>query len=160
MATSKQVKTTEDLSFELAKPFDKSEIKWRPARMLKDGTTAIVLAYVDVRTVQDRLNTVMGIDGWQCKHISYGTKTICHLGLKFNNEWVWRSDGAGDTNFEADKGAISDSLKRAAVQFGVGRHLYDLPSVFVKTAKDKYGQAQINPDDCWNQVRRKQSDIS
>ena len=160
MATSKQVKTTEDLSFELAKPFDKSEIKWRPARMLNDGTTAIVLAYVDVRTVQDRLNTVMGIDGWQCKHISYGPKTICHLGLKFNNEWIWRSDGAGDTNFEADKGAISDSLKRAAVHFGVGRHLYDLPSVFVKTAKDKYGQAQINPDDCWNQVRRKQSDIS
>ena len=37
MAKDKQIKTTEDLSFELAKPFDKSEIKWRPARMLKDG---------------------------------------------------------------------------------------------------------------------------
>ena len=160
MAKDKQVKTTDDLAFELSKPFVKNEIKWRPQRQTKDGTSALVLAYVDVRTVQDRLNTVMGIDGWQCKHISYGPKTICHLGLKFNNEWVWRSDGAGDTNFEADKGAISDSLKRAAVQFGVGRHLYDLPSVFVKTAKDKYGQAQINPDDCWNQVRRKQSDIS
>jgi hypothetical protein len=102
----------------------------------------------------------MGIDGWQCKHISYGAKTICHLGLKFNGEWIWRSDGAGDTNFEADKGAISDSLKRAAVHFGVGRHLYDLPSVFVKVQKDQRGQIKINQDDCWEAVRRKQSDFS
>jgi len=53
-------------------------------------------------------------------------------GLKLDGEWIWRSDGAGDTQFEADKGAISDALKRASVSFGVGRHLYDLPSIWVK----------------------------
>ena len=79
-----------------------------------------------VRQVQDRLTEVMGTD-WQCKHEVFGGKTICHLGLKLDGNWIWRSDGAGDTQFEADKGAISDSLKRSAVAFGVGRHLYDLP---------------------------------
>ena len=160
MAKDKQVKTSEDLAFELSKQFSKDQIQWRVQRQTRDGTSALVLAYVDARTVQDRLNEVMGIDGWQCKHISYGAKTICHLGLKFNNEWIWRSDGAGDTNFEADKGAISDSLKRAAVHFGVGRHLYDLPSVFVIVQKDQRGQIKINQDDCWEAVRRKQSDFS
>ena len=160
MAKDKQVKTSEDLAFELSKQFSKDQIQWRVQRQTRDGTSALVLAYVDARTVQDRLNEVMGIDGWQCKHISYGANTICHLGLKFNNEWIWRSDGAGDTNFEADKGAISDSLKRAAVHFGVGRHLYDLPSVFVKVQKDQRGQIKINQDDCWEAVRRKQSDFS
>ena len=160
MAKDKQVKTSEDLASELSKQFGKDQIQWRVQRQTRDGTSALVLAYVDARTVQDRLNEVMGIDGWQCKHISYGAKTICHLGLKFNNEWIWRSDGAGDTNFEADKGAISDSLKRAAVHFGVGRHLYDLPSVFVKVQKDQRGQIKINQDDCWEAVRRKQSDFS
>ena len=160
MAKDKQIKSSEDLAFELSKQFSKDQIQWRVQRQTRDGTSALVLAYVDARTVQDRLNEVMGIDGWQCKHISYGAKTICHLGLKFNNEWIWRSDGAGDTNFEADKGAISDSLKRAAVHFGVGRHLYDLPIVFVKVQKDQRGQIKINQDDCWEAVRRKQSDFS
>ena len=160
MAKDKQVKTSEDLAFELSKQFGKDQIQWRVQRQTRDGTSAKVLAYVDARAVQDRLNEVMGIDGWQCKHISYGAKTNCHLGLKFNGEWIWRSDGAGDTNFEADKGAISDSLKRAAVHFGVGRHLYDLPSVFVKVQKDQRGQIKINQDDCWEAVRRKQSDFS
>ena len=41
--------------------------------------------------------------------------------------------------FEADKGAISDSLKRAAVSFGIGRHLYDLPSIWVKCQSKESG---------------------
>ena len=62
MAKDKQIKTPEDLSFELAKPFEKTEIQWRVQRQTKDGSSALVLAYVDARTVQDRLNSVMGID--------------------------------------------------------------------------------------------------
>ena len=124
----------------------------------------MVLAYVNVRTVQDRLNEVMGCD-WQCKHINYGVKTICHLGLKLDGEWVWRSDGAGDTQFEADKGGISDALKRASVAFGVGRHLYDLGNVFIKPTdfkKNKKGEYTKIPDPqkCWERVRQKNSDFS
>ena len=159
MAKDKQVKTSEDLAFELSKQFSKDQIQWRVQRQTRDGTSAKVLAYVDARTVQDRLNEVMGIDGWQCKHISYGAKTICHLGLKFNGEWIWRSDGAGDTNFEADKGAISDSLKRAAVHFGIGRYLYDFPEVWARVI-DKGGYKVPDINHCWEVYRSKKSIIS
>jgi len=46
-------------------------------------------------------------------------------------EWIWKADGAGDTDVEAEKGAISDAFKRAAVKWGVGRYLYDLDSPWV-----------------------------
>ena len=158
MAKSEKVKTTEDLMFELAKPFPRKSIEWRVQRTTKDGTAGLALAYVNARTVQDRLNEVMG-SNWQSKHINYGPKTICHLGLKLNDEWKWRSDGAGDTQFEADKGAISDALKRAAVSFGVGRHLYDLPSIWVK-CETKNGRFSRFTQDPWQVVQSKQSDFS
>lgn len=158
MAKSQKVKTTEDLMFELAKPFPRESIEWRVQRTTKDGTAGLALAYVNARTVQDRLNVVMG-SNWQCKHINYGPKTICHLGLKFDEEWIWRSDGAGDTNYEADKGAMSDSFKRSAVMWGIGRHLYDLPSVWVK-CETKNGRFSRFTQDPWQVVQSKQSDFS
>ena len=111
MAKSQKVKTTEDLMFELAKPFPREVIEWRVQRLTKDGSAGLALAYVNSRTVQIRLDIVMGAN-WQTKHINYGPKTVCHLGLKLDDEWKWRSDGAGDTNVEAEKGAMSDSFKR------------------------------------------------
>ena len=156
--SNEKVKTTEDIMFELAKPLPREEIQWRVQRLTKDGTSGLALAYVNVRTVQDRLNIVMGAN-WQTKHINYGVKTICHLGLKLDGDWIWRSDGAGDTQFEADKGAISDALKRAAVSFGVGRHLYDLPSIWVK-CETKNGRFVKFTEDPWEGVRRKTSDFS
>ena len=161
--SNEKVKTTEDIMFELAKPFPREEIQWRVQRLTKDGTSGLALAYINVRTVQDRLNTVMGAN-CQNKNINYGVKTICHLGLKLDGEWVWRSDGAGDTQFEADKGGISDALKRASVAFGVGRHLYDLGNVFIKPTdfkQNKKGEYTKIPDPqkCWERVRQKNSDF-
>ncbi len=57
-------------------------------------------------------------------------------------EWITKWDGADDTNFEKTKGGISDSQKRAAYQWGVGRYLYDLPSQTVPV-DTKYGQSYI-----------------
>jgi hypothetical protein len=48
---------------------------------------------------------------------------------------VWKSDGAGDSDVEAEKGAVSDAFKRAAVKWGVGRYLYDLDSPWVALEK-------------------------
>jgi hypothetical protein len=46
-------------------------------------------------------------------------------------EWIWKYDGADDTEFQATKGGLSDAFKRAAVKWGVGRYLYHLPAVWV-----------------------------
>jgi len=157
MAKSKQLSGL-DKMFELSKPFDKKDIQWRVQRLTKDGTAGLALAYINVRQVQDRLNEVMGTD-WQTKHEVFGAKTICSLGLKLDGEWIWRSDGAGDTTYEADKGAISDSLKRAAVSFGIGRHLYDLPSVWIK-CETYNGKFKRWTEDPWDKVRQSNSDFS
>tara|TARA_R110002126_G_scaffold266458_1_gene409660 strand:+ start:651 stop:1136 length:486 start_codon:yes stop_codon:yes gene_type:complete len=161
MAKSKQLSGL-DKMFELSKSFDKKDIQWRVQRLTKDGTAGLALAYINVRQVQDRLNEVMGTD-WQTKHEVFGAKTICSLGLKLDGDWIWRSDGAGDTQFEADKGAISDSLKRAAVSFGIGRHLYDLPSIWVKCQSKQVGSKyyfQRFTEDPWDKVRQSNSDFS
>src|SRR3546814_14134583 len=45
---------------------------------------------------------------------------------------LFRSDGAGDTAVEVEKGAISDAFKRCAVKWGVGRYRYDIDAVWAE----------------------------
>jgi hypothetical protein len=77
-----------------------------------------------------RLDEVLGLD-WQCRYSHAENKTICEIGICVDNCWIWRAGGAGDTDVEAEKGAISDAFKRAAVLFGVGRYLYNLTNTWV-----------------------------
>lgn len=51
--------------------------------------------------------------------------------MKFGDEWITKWDGADDSNQEATKGGLSDSMKRAAYQWGIGRYLYKLPQNWV-----------------------------
>lgn len=147
MEKNKQ-KTLEEISFAFSKEFPRETIKWRVGRKGDPGT-AYALAYITSRDVMNRLDEVVGMENWQSKHIAYGPKTICHIGIKINGEWVWKSDGAGDSNFEPEKGGISDSLKRAAVQWGVGRYLYDFPKIWAKTYTSN-GQVNIDTQDAWH----------
>lgn len=109
----------------LKEPFPQSKISWRGQTMNREGTKALALAYIDSRDVQERLDEVCGVGGWQCEYPHANGKTICSIGIKCNNEWVWKADGAGDTDVEAEKGAISDAFKRAGVKWGIGRYLYN-----------------------------------
>ena len=135
----------DQILFDLAKHFPTSEVSWRTQRVFQ--------------SYKDRLTEVMG-PNWQCKHIVYGSKTICHLGLKLDGEWIWRSDGAGDTNFEADKGALSDSLKRAGVAWGIGRYLYDLKNTYVPCEVSDNGKFKKFSVDPWEIVRKNQSEFN
>ena len=149
--------------FDLSKHFPTSEVSWRTQRVFQSYKDkkwyALALAYLSVRQVQDRLTEVMG-HNWQCKHTVYGSKTVCSLGLKLDGEWIWRSDGAGDTNFEADKGALSDSLKRAGVAWGIGRYLYDLKNTYVPCEVSDNGKFKKFSVDPWEIVRKNQSEFN
>lgn len=116
----------------LAAPFNPDEVSWRIGSMKKDKTAGMALAYIDARVVMDRLDTVCGPDGWQCRYSHTATKTVCDIAIKCGEEWLWKADGAGDSDIEAEKGALSDAFKRAAVRWGVGRYLYELPSPWVE----------------------------
>jgi hypothetical protein len=124
--------TAQDLLDALSMPFMTEYIEWRIGSMNTEKTRGLPLAYIDARAVMDRLDSACGVDGWQCRYQVNGTKTICELGVKMpTGEWLWKADGAGDTDFEAEKGALSDAFKRAAVRFGIGRYLYDLKSGWI-----------------------------
>jgi len=123
-----------DIFEQLASPFDPSEVDWRVGSVTKKDTPnpeGMALAYIDARTVMDRLDTVCGPAGWQNRYVMEGSKTVCEIGIKCGDEWVWKSDGAGDSDVEAEKGALSDAFKRAAVRWGIGRYLYNLKSPWV-----------------------------
>lgn len=113
----------------LKRPFMASQISWRVGAVTpkQNPTKGVALAYIDARDVMRRLDDVFGLF-WQARYSHADRKTICEIGAKIDGEWIWRSGGAGDTDIEAEKGAISDAFKRAAVLWGVGRYLYELPN--------------------------------
>lgn len=116
---------------DLARPFDPAKVSWRVGSTTGDKTRGMALAYVDARDVQDRLNEVCGVENWQCRYIGFGSVMVCEIGIRIGTEWVWKADGAGATDVEAEKGQLSDAFKRAAVKWGVARYLYDLESPWV-----------------------------
>lgn len=134
----------------LAEPFSPSEVRFRPS-----GYDAI-LAYLDARTVAERLNQVVGAENWHdeyvpiaikevstrpidengnvvtkpLKEVTYSQEAYTHYyeGIQCNLTvlGVTKSDVGTPSMAEQLKGATSDALKRAAVKFGVGAYLYDL----------------------------------
>lgn len=112
----------------LAAPFPPDAIHWRAQTMSGDGNSAMALAYIDARDVMRRLDQVCGPENWQDSYTeTVKGRLICTLQIRIGGEWISKSDGAGDTDVEGDKGAISDALKRTAVKWGIGRYLYDMP---------------------------------
>jgi hypothetical protein len=116
----------------LTAPFSDSEIDWRIGATTKDKDKAIGLAYIDARTVMERLDAVCGPGNWKNEHPHANGKTSCRISIKIDGEWVYKENGAGDSAVEAEKGAFSDSFKRAAVLWGIGRYLYDMPNEWVE----------------------------
>lgn len=124
-----------DISHELAllsSPFPQEDVHWRAHTLTKKGDKALALAFIDARDVMDRFDQILGPQNWQDEYVeSAKGRIICTIKIKVDGEWVSKSDGAGDTAVEGEKGGISDAFKRAAVKWGVGRYLYSLGSTWV-----------------------------
>lgn len=118
----------------LAAPFPPEEVSWRLGSVSKEKMRGMALAYIDARVVMDRFDAVCDPDGWQCRYSHANAKTVCDIGVWCSRQmqWVWKADGAGDTDVEQEKGALSDAFKRAAVRWGVGRYLYTLDAPWVE----------------------------
>lgn len=109
-----------EIMMKLRAPFAPSQLSWRVGQTNKDKTKAMMLVYIDARDVQERLDEVFGL-GWSTSFKEVDKRIVCAItAMEYTKE-----DGAGDTDFEGEKGGLSDAFKRAAVQWGVGRYLYD-----------------------------------
>lgn len=128
----------------LKQPFPVNRIHWRVGSTNKKAeekrtgdkyakaTKGLPLAYIDARDVMQRLDEVFGVGGWQDSYSETPSgRIICLIECRIDGEWIKKSDGAGDTGTEGEKGAISDAFKRAAVKFGIGRYLYSVKSSWV-----------------------------
>ena len=116
----------------LSKPFPAADILWRPGSVTKNKDKCIPLAYIDARHVMDRLDQTVGTMGWTRSHRVEGEFIMCRLSIVGDDGvWVHKEDGANKSDIEGVKGGLSDSFKRAAVSFGIGRYLYAVPSSWV-----------------------------
>lgn len=148
--------------YRLSLPFPRSAVHWRVqgSPYERDGKfSAMALAYLDARDVMDRLDEVCGQDRWQSQFDETAKgRIICRLSIDVtgNGDWVMKSDGAGDTDVEGEKGALSDALKRAAVSWGIGRYLYRLDSPWVACDVNKRGDKTYWKrwsEDPWSKVK-------
>ena len=136
--------TAPDL-WKLKEPFAPDQIEWRVGSTTKDKSKGMALAYLDARAVMHRLDAVCGMENWQCEYSHVAPITVCRIGIRVSGEWIWKSNGAGMSDIEAEKGAMSDAFKRAAVLWGIGQYLYDLdsPWVTLDTYKDAQGNTRV-----------------
>ena len=121
---------------ELQQPFGQNDLEWRvqQAGTSGDRVWARIIAYVTNRAIQTRLDDVVGVFGWKNEFSplpnSIGDGSLCGISIKFGEEWITKYDGSDNTSIEATKGGLSGSMKRAAVQFGIGRYLYDVEAMY------------------------------
>ena len=121
----------------LAKPFAPEDLEWRLQQTFEDKMRGIAVPYVTNRAIQNRLDDVVGPENWYNDYKpwhSAGRKEsqICGISIYFEGRgFVTKWDGAEDSDLEPVKGGLSDSMKRAAVQWGIGRVLYSMDVVFV-----------------------------
>lgn len=116
---------------ELSKPFHPSRITWRPGALTGKKDKALALAYADLRAYQNRLDEVCGMD-WAVSYTPWSDRIICHLTI---NGITRSSTGEPDSDSErseiAGTTAEAQAFKRACAMFGLGRYLYNLPSLWV-----------------------------
>ncbi|WP_347219333.1 hypothetical protein [Chryseobacterium sp.] len=110
------------------------QLKWRVRGLQPDNvnpTHMIIVGYVNPRQVQDRLDDVLGPENWQDDYAECKNKQFCRIGIKINDEWIWKGDSGTETFLDPGKGETSDSFKRAAVHWGINRDTYELGEITI-----------------------------
>ena len=134
---------------ELAQPFAPEDLEWRLQKAVESKLRGIAVPYVTNRAIQARLDDVVGPDGWYNEYKPWhkaGQKEaqICGISIYFPEKgFITKWDGAEDSDIEPVKGGLSDSMKRAAVQWGIGRVLYGMDVVWVDI--EKQGKSWVIP---------------
>lgn len=121
----------DNLLKQLALPFAPSAITWKPGAT-KDNK-CLALAYADLRAYQDRLDDLCGLD-WSVEYQPWGDNRIIarltiHGVTRASTGEMAKQDISNEMGGTV---AEAQAFKRAAAQFGLGRYLYDLPSVWVE----------------------------
>lgn len=130
-------------------PFPFAEVEYRVgATKQGDTTRGMAVAYINVRAAMNRMEDVCAANGWEWsssyREVIAGKSDETHIECtivvnKGNGVVISRADvGEGHDNdakgkdtADPVKTAYSDAFKRAAVAYGIGRFLRDLPNTWV-----------------------------
>ena len=140
----------------LSTPVDIKHIDFRVQGVY--GLKSRVLAYKDARYDMKILDEIVGPENWQRKHEEVNGTIYCSVGIRNpdTNEWIWKQDAGSESNTEAEKGAASDSFKRACFNWGIGRDLYEFPTIYIQHAQGE----KIWPNSyTWGLERNEQGEI-
>src|SRR5512146_659825 len=146
---------TREILEQLRKPFPANKISFKVQTKPSEKGNSLVVAYIDARDVMERLDEVVGPDGSD-RYEKAGTDKglVCYLTVC----GVTRADvGDDDNENEPVKSAYSDAFKRAAVKFGIGRFLYDLPKMWAKARPA--GKSFVLEDGEVDRLRRQVDDF-
>lgn len=136
-----EILTREDLNT-LKAPFPRERLGIKVQSLSKDKSRAMLVLYLQHTDVQDRLEEVD--PAWTTevlKEERVGGEV--YVRIRMTLKGVARENvGEGSD----PKGAYSDALKRCAMLFGVGRYLYDSPTVWAdyNDSKDRFRQWTID----------------
>lgn len=151
----------DELSRRLSEPFAEEDIEWR-VQSASSGRQPVVrvLAYLTARAVQQRLDDVVGAANWYSTPATMLqiTPSIVAMqvgiAIRINGEWITKYDVAEPTQVEAVKGGYSGAMKRAGVQWGIGRYLYHLEAA--KAEAQYLTEGQPHPGPGWKTHKSKQ----
>jgi len=143
-------KRAREIQQALALPFAPEDLEWRLQTALEDKMRGLAVPYVTNRAIQNRLDDVVGPNNWYNDYKpwhSAGKKDaqLCGIAIYFEGRgFITKWDGAEDSDIEPVKGGLSDSMKRAAVQWGIGRVLYSMDTVWVDI--ERHGKSYVIKD--------------
>ena len=113
------------------------EIEVRVGSVNEKGIS--LLLYKDARVDQQLLDETFGAFNWRRSHSCINGSIFCAVEIydPEKQEWISKEDVGTAGLMEKEKASASDSFKRACVNWGIGRELYDAPFIWVPAEKVK-----------------------
>lgn len=131
-----------------------ADVKWRvDGKPTGDGKACRYVPYIDATTAARLLDEWVGSHNWRDAYepITLDGKQAlyCHLSVRGvfdlqtgHSDWVTKTDVGVASNFEGQKGMVSDAFKRVcSIKWGVARNVYRLPTLWAPCRTDAKGNA-------------------
>lgn len=135
----KKYKTVQEALDLLTAPWHPDDIKIKVQGRNKDRSKGFIVPYVEGNAIRERLDAAVGFQNWTAIYtpiLSETPSVKCRLSLALSGADKKGPEGLEITKEnigtgEDHKNACTDSLKRAAMEFGIGRYLWECPQVWI-----------------------------
>lgn len=140
------------MSLSMAPSAPLEDVEWRVDGKPYENRSRFV-AYVSAATVARLMDQWLGPENWSDDYErDEGSKGMwCTIRVNADDdEWIPKRDIGVPSNFEAEKGTVSDAFKRCAcIKWGVARNVWSLPQLWApcKVYTDRKGNEQAQPND-------------